>query len=672
MKKLLLFALLFMVASSVSFAGILEDGAAPQPALKLDDGSFVPNWNNAMPFDEPVIITESPGEQLAITYQDQQHNASLGHQIAIDDQGGIHVVWMHSDNANIDPRRVKYTYSDGMGGGWLEPVNADPGQRSGYTVLALKTNASGSPVAVPVYHTNNSGTTQTQFAVDALTGFGAFSWYDVDLQSFPAETIIWPKAAISGDGVGHVISQDNPASPEVSTMYYSRSQSSNYSDGFAVWDLLDETVNRSRLLSYAVDASKTSQKVVRAFLLGRDNTDSDNSLSHQVDCDVYFQSSTDGGQTWGEMLNVTNYDFDFDGESLVDPTEADFDSMFWRAGYTVEIHLDVNDVAHITWSAIMKTLPDENSDYGYTYDLSQVMHWDDQREVMDMVYNDWLGNPILDSAVNNTLGLAHNIAISDWTGAFKSTSCAPTIGSDDQGNLYMTFNKFFADDFCALIDGYGNESNGHIYNGEIMAIMSTDGGATWFSSEGENQPVNLTNSPTPECEVGECDDDRYPTLAKRVTSDGDGTYTAHLFYINDKAAGRWFGGAQEEGPGTPNPVKYLAIPTEDIMGTNAIEDDSDDQVAAKSSFLHQNSPNPFANTTAIRYSLPTHSNVELTIYNEAGQLVKTLVQAKQAAGDHEMVWDGTNQSGNAVSAGVYFYRLKANDNVESRRMVLLR
>ena len=87
--------------------------------------------------------------------------------------------------------------------------------------------------------------------------------------------------------------------------------------------------------------------------------------------------------------------------------------------------------------------------------------------------------------------------------------------------------------------------------------------------------------------------------------------------------------------------------------------------------LSQNYPNPFNPTTVINYRLSTESHVELTIYNQLGQQVRTLVYEKQAAGPYQIEWDGRNNSGKRISSGVYLYRLKASSFVETRKMVLL-
>jgi hypothetical protein len=88
--------------------------------------------------------------------------------------------------------------------------------------------------------------------------------------------------------------------------------------------------------------------------------------------------------------------------------------------------------------------------------------------------------------------------------------------------------------------------------------------------------------------------------------------------------------------------------------------------------LSQNYPNPFNPITAIRYSLRRPSQVNITVFNLLGQEVKILENGFQSPGAYETTWDGTNRTGEQVASGIYFYRIKAGDNVETRKMLLLK
>ncbi|MEO0101157.1 MAG: FlgD immunoglobulin-like domain containing protein [candidate division WOR-3 bacterium] len=75
--------------------------------------------------------------------------------------------------------------------------------------------------------------------------------------------------------------------------------------------------------------------------------------------------------------------------------------------------------------------------------------------------------------------------------------------------------------------------------------------------------------------------------------------------------------------------------------------------------LYQNRPNPFWGKTIIRYALPEFSHVRLLIYDVKGCVVRTLVNERQKPGFYNLLWDGRDEKGKKVSAGIYFYRLEA-------------
>ena len=88
--------------------------------------------------------------------------------------------------------------------------------------------------------------------------------------------------------------------------------------------------------------------------------------------------------------------------------------------------------------------------------------------------------------------------------------------------------------------------------------------------------------------------------------------------------------------------------------------------------VQQNYPNPFNPETVIKYSIPQNEKVEMVIYNTLGQKVKTLVSKNKEAGFYEVLWDATNDYGNTVGSGIYFYRVRAGKHVAIKKMVLLR
>ena len=87
--------------------------------------------------------------------------------------------------------------------------------------------------------------------------------------------------------------------------------------------------------------------------------------------------------------------------------------------------------------------------------------------------------------------------------------------------------------------------------------------------------------------------------------------------------------------------------------------------------LGPNYPNPFNPSTMIPYQLPMATQVRLDVFNVLGQHIATLVDVEQPAGFHAAQWDATDAAGQAMAAGVYFYRLTVSGGQQTQRMVLV-
>lgn len=101
-----------------------------------------------------------------------------------------------------------------------------------------------------------------------------------------------------------------------------------------------------------------------------------------------------------------------------------------------------------------------------------------------------------------------------------------------------------------------------------------------------------------------------------------------------------------------------------VVTGNVLAKDEDEAVneeiateTIRSFELAQNYPNPFNPETKINFALPRAGEVKLSIFSETGQHVRTLVNRELQPGRHELRWNGRNQHGISVAAGVYLYRL---------------
>jgi len=89
--------------------------------------------------------------------------------------------------------------------------------------------------------------------------------------------------------------------------------------------------------------------------------------------------------------------------------------------------------------------------------------------------------------------------------------------------------------------------------------------------------------------------------------------------------------------------------------------------------LMDNYPNPFNPSTTIAYQLNSSSTVKLTVYNVLGQKIRTLVSDKrQEASNYSVQWDSLDDTGCKVTSGIYMYRLESDNQIQTKKMVLLK
>jgi hypothetical protein len=94
----------------------------------------------------------------------------------------------------------------------------------------------------------------------------------------------------------------------------------------------------------------------------------------------------------------------------------------------------------------------------------------------------------------------------------------------------------------------------------------------------------------------------------------------------------------------------------------------EDEVSEPSRFaLVGNYPNPFNNSTVIRFRLGEPAQVRLEVFSLLGQKIATLIDSRMDSGEHEISWNT-----DAASSGVYFYRLTAGSENRVRKMTLIK
>lgn len=94
--------------------------------------------------------------------------------------------------------------------------------------------------------------------------------------------------------------------------------------------------------------------------------------------------------------------------------------------------------------------------------------------------------------------------------------------------------------------------------------------------------------------------------------------------------------------------------------------------AIKSFTLLQNYPNPFNPSTTIEYQIPKSGDVDINIFNIAGQLIKSIESSFKNAGSYKVNWNSRNDFNQSVASGIYIFNVKYNDMFLTKKIILLK
>ncbi len=205
--------------------------------------------------------------------------------------------------------------------------------------------------------------------------------------------------------------------------------------------------------------------------------------------------------------------------------------------------------------------------------------------------------------------------------------CWPSIEVNDSGNIAILF-----------FDSRNTSSNNIV---EAFVAHSTDGGLTFTNFQLSSQPTP-TNQPNTAIRFGDY-----------ITID----------YYRDMIVPVW----TDERAGGFNMECYTAIVSTPV-GIHSVSDQVPDNFE-----LYQNYPNPFNPSTVIKYNIPAGVNnnglVQLKVYDVLGNEVATLVNEKQNPGSYEIQFSGDKYN---LSSGIYFYTLRAQDFLFTKKMILVK
>ncbi len=119
----------------------------------------------------------------------------------------------------------------------------------------------------------------------------------------------------------------------------------------------------------------------------------------------------------------------------------------------------------------------------------------------------------------------------------------------------------------------------------------------------------------------------------------------------------------------------ISDPTETLsINYNCLEKSGGDEKGSEvlNPGLHRGYPNPFNPTVTLPFDLKEYGFVSLRIYSVTGGLVRTLISETRSSGHHSCTWDGRDDHGRVVGAGVYLVRLEAHGTISMQKVVFLK
>ncbi|MDP8238143.1 MAG: T9SS type A sorting domain-containing protein [Candidatus Hatepunaea meridiana] len=576
--------------------------------------------------------------EVGTTWMYNQHTSTIGKMIARDRLGGTHFVWTKAVDENHVTRHVFYNfYSDEEGDIADQFENnatrADEVDRSGYGSIDLYIDGD---FIVPVcfYYASR----RAVMSIDFEWGYRSFSEIGFNVQGMVLPLGV--KGTIDRNLNAHVTAStsemggDGPVAFDVVLWHAEPGEDLNDWDVGHINDI--ETCTG---ITQRIQASRTSDEVALAWhhnLVGVPAPEGwANTTAHTMNNDLYLYESPDG-EEWDieEAINITS------------TIEADKDrNGVYAYGDTLRPYNDVDiiyvgDIVHVVFTT-RGYWADPTEQFNppvesWTTEESFIWHWDSESDTLTLVADGWYEN-----------GSAHS--------ALNSNVDRPSLGVDEDGNLYCVFRQITDDDVNVNASCLG----------EVMLAISIDGGETW------SEAINLTGTENEDNDEEEYCDENFPSIAEMVDD------CLHIFYQLAPDAS----GLGEET--TENRMIYQNVPIDDLP-------DVDDLELPREGFKYHNSsqqavgqdladgipaefginsvyPNPFNAETIISYTLLKPGQVKMSIYSITGQEINVVKDDFQQAGVYKV-----NINASGLSTGVYIIRLDSNDKISTTKLVLVR
>jgi hypothetical protein len=428
---------------------------------------------------------------------------------------------------------------------------------------------------------------------------------------------------------------------------------------------------------------------------------------HRLYWGIYFQRLTVDGDLLGENTRIdVGYESDVavaeDGDFAISYRYASnvFLQRVYASGDTISPRITVNDT----------TL---NSRYGTSIDIDSlkniVVTWYDYRDGNSDIYAalfDWMGNPI-----------GSNFEVNDDIGI--SNQYYPDIAIQKSGKFLITWQDYRNnrnDIYCQLYDETGNPLGANFRINEDTVPSGRYNPDISILPDGYYIVVWQDNR-TPAGICGQIIDSLgIPVDTNFKISDISGSYPSIFVEPSGKFVVTWH---QWDGTDydiyaqkynqdrTPDAINFKVNNEQEGLNPNqsyshvvtngdhtifiwqdakwelgydiackvvewSFTSIDEDEIISEDIKLMQIKPNPFMEKATISYILNKPMEINISIYDITGRLIKTLRSGRQIRGMHEIVWDGKNNKGEKISSGIYFCHLMTDEKSLSRKIILLR
>ncbi len=505
----LLATTLFSQSVFTTNAGVLKTPMAPVFQDNPPEREFpvvYPRPNN-LPRRDPVI-----GDIFVAgdTWYDHQSNGAIAKMIAVDQDGNIHLTWMdgYDEDLGGPNRHQKYNFFNSEAEEWLadDGQEVDNGERGGYGCLWLSNE--DVQRAMPFFHTRVPQGGEIEYismaGLDWIAGVGAFQSYM--MPRYPEQTVIWPQGVLSSENVVHVAYNRRDGD------MLSYTQGVIGRDDEILFEEVPRQIERAPMNTFRIARSPVSERAAIAWPHSRIGFDDlgpwEGFLAWQMNNDLYV-AFTENGEDW-------NFDNPVNVTRIVPPNPDERGLAAYgdtlRFYQTMDLIFDQNDNLHIVFDARLlmeQSIPESEPPVdAMSTDASMLYHWSEETDRITPVASGWF----YQSIVNEDGMVERRIDPGYW---HQSNVCYPSLGYDENGDLYCVFNYYPPDDYSVA----------NFCNGDIAVTVSEDNGETWY------EPTMVTETTTLEAEIGESACEVFPTIWEVVDDN------IHISYVFDTEPG---------------------------------------------------------------------------------------------------------------------------------------